>query len=72
MGIYELTGCLSTCDKYIYSANPVNELYSYPIDQLLQEALNITVTQKYSLLRFYVPSGEHEVREQVSGACILK
>ena len=71
MGIFELTGCLSTCDKYEYIASPVNELYNYPIDQFLQVS-NVTTTQKYCWLRFYVPSGEHEVREQVSGACILK
>ena len=65
MGIFELTGCLSTCDKYIYSASPVNDLYNYPIDKLLQ-VFNITTTQKYSWLRFYVPSGEYEERQQVS------
>ena len=65
MGIFELTGCLSTCDKYKYSASPVNELYNYPIDQLLQ-VINVTTTRKYSWLRFYVPSGEYEERQQVN------
>ena len=55
--IFELTGCLSTCDKYKYSARAVNDLQNYPAKD--PEDIN-TLT-----MRFIVPSGEYELREQV-------
>ena len=55
--IFELTGCLSKCDKYEYSARAVNDLQNYPAKD--PEDIN-TIT-----MRFIVPSGEYELREQV-------
>ena len=57
-GIFELTGCLSKCDKYKYSAWPLNDLQHYPA-----EDYSTAINTLY--LRFYVPSGEYELREQV-------
>ena len=58
--IYELTGCLSKCDKYKYSAAPVNELYHFPAKEY-SELINFNAIA----LRFFIPSGEYELREQV-------
>ena len=55
--IFELTGCLSKCDKYEYSARAVNDLQNYPAE--VPEYIN-TVS-----IRLEVPSGEYELREQV-------
>ena len=55
-GIFELTGCLSKCDKYKYSVLPVNDLQRYPAEEKYINTL---------LIRFYVPSGDYELMEQV-------
>ena len=57
-GIFELTGCLSKCDKYKYSAWPLNDLQHYPA-----EDYSTAINTLY--LRFYVPSGDYELMEQV-------
>ena len=55
--IFKITGCLSKCEKYKYSAWAVNDLQNYPAED--PEYVNTL------WLRFFVPSGEYELREQV-------
>ena len=53
--IFEVTGCLSNCHKYKYTAKPLGPVKRTP--------------PRYSglglSLIFYYPATEHEVREQV-------
>ena len=58
-GIYDITGCLSKCDKYKYSSWPLNDLQNYP-------AQDSDLPSNTLLLRFIVMSAEYELREQVS------
>ena len=55
--IFKITGCLSKCEKYKYSAWALNDLQNYPAEY--PEYVNTL------WLRFSVPSGEYELREQV-------
>ena len=57
-GIFELTGCLSKCDKYKYNAWPLNDLQNYPPED--NNWPNNTLW-----ISFIVPSAEYELREQV-------
>ena len=52
--IFELTGCLSTCDKNEYSSQPMIETATVPSDNLT----NII------RLGFVFQSGRHELKEQ--------
>ena len=51
--ISQLTGCLANCDKYYYTASPRAEL----------EILN--ATSPSFEIKFIVPNGHNEVKEQV-------
>ena len=51
--IFQLTGCMSSCDKYHFSAHPRSELKFYHTD---------TPSLKIS---FMIPNGHNEVKEQV-------
>ena len=55
--IYEMTGCLSKCNKYAYKVWPMTDLR--PIDDL-----EMRFGSRIWLM-FYLPTGETEVREQV-------
>ena len=57
--IYELTGCLSTCDKYEYSVLPDNQLNKFKYNQSNLKEPNAMA------LKFYFLTGRHEVKEQV-------
>ena len=60
--VFELTGCLSTCDKYEYVIQPETTL-----QKVNTHAINALVyaTSHEMRLRFYFVSGRHEVKEQV-------
>ena len=60
-GIFHLTKCLSKCDKYKYSAWPMNGLQNIPVNSYDKRLLPLNTLG----IRFYVPSGEYELREQV-------
>ena len=58
--LFDLTGCLSTCDKFEYSVRPMTDLTdgdSFEADS--ETDLNLLT------LKFYFASGRHEVKEQV-------
>ena len=55
--IFKLTGCLSKCDKYKYSARQLNDIQYFRTEE--PDFINTL------LLRVYVASGEYELREQV-------
>ena len=58
--ILELTGCLSTCDKYEYSVQPMTDITDRTsFDFETETELN------HLTLKFYFMSGRHEVKEQV-------
>ena len=52
--IFDLTGCLSTCDIYEYSSQPMIETATHPSE-------NLTNIIK---LGFVFQSGRHELKEQ--------
>ena len=55
--IYEMTGCLSTCDKYEFAVQPMTDL-----------TLTKTTDEKKAntmRLAFYFTSGRHDLREEV-------
>ena len=51
--IFQLTGCLANCDKYYYTAGPRAELESH------------NATTPSFEIKFIVPNGPNEVKEQV-------
>ena len=62
--VFELTGCLSTCEKYEYAVQPMTDL---------------TVTEENDhnkantvRLQFYFTTGRHELREQVKYLIMLQ
>ena len=55
--IYELTGCLSTCDKYEFAVQPMTDL---TLTKTTDEGKVNTVR-----LAFYFTSGRHDLREEV-------
>lgn len=57
--IFELTGCLSTCDKYEYAVQPYTSLNKMKHNQSEMEEPNALG------LKFYFLTGKHEVKEQV-------
>ena len=57
--IFELTGCLSTCDKYEYAVQPYTSLNKMKHNQSQMEEPNALG------LKFYFLTGKHEVKEQV-------
>ena len=63
--IYNVTGCLSKCDKYKYTAQPQDVFRKTMTDDPI---MNDTLQ-----MFFYIPSGEHEVKEQVRDLtiCVL-
>ena len=58
--IFELTGCLSTCDKYEYAVQPDTTLNK------VKEILAQNGEPNALGLKFYFLSGRHEVKEQVN------
>ena len=56
--IFELTGCLSTCDKYEYDVQPETALQKLDTETAENGEPNLL------RLTFYYLSGRHEVREQ--------
>ena len=54
--IYKLTGCLSKCDKYSYSAQARDDLQKKDCKGTPNNTVKVT---------FGFPSGLHEIREQV-------
>ena len=64
-GIFEVTGCLSKCDKDMYSAWPVNDLQNLLAEEVQLTINNITINTTSLWLRFIVQSAEYELREQV-------
>ena len=58
--ILELTGCLSTCDKYEYFVEPMTDL----TDRSTYDYESETEINRLTL-KFYFTSGRHEVKEQV-------
>ena len=52
--IFDLTSCLSTCDKYEYSSQPMIETATHP-------SINLT---NIINLGFVFQSGRHELKEQ--------
>ena len=63
-GIFEVTGCLSKCDKDMYSAWPVNDLQNILAEEVAED-YNVTINTTSLWLRFIVQSAEYELREQV-------
>ena len=57
--IFDLTGCLSTCDKYEYAVQPDNQMNKFKYNQSNLEEPNAMA------LKFYFLTGRHEVKEQV-------
>ena len=52
--IYQLTGCMSSCDKYHFSTHPRSDLKFYHS--------NISSL----MISFMIPNGHNEVKEQVN------
>ena len=55
--IFHLTGCLSKCDKYYYSAQARSELRPY--------SYNTAPDTPSFHISFLIPNGQNEVKEQV-------
>ena len=55
--IYDLTGCLSMCEKYAYISQPIG------VTTYMEDPKNTKTTMVLQLYYQYV---EHELREQVS------
>ena len=55
--IFHLTGCLSTCDKYDYAIQPFTNLQGFE---------NTESTENTYTLKFVLPTGRHEQKEQVA------
>ena len=58
--IYDLTGCLSNCNKYIYDAQPMGETDVEIYDQGQYDKLTPNTVN----LRFIFTNGHHEVKEE--------
>ena len=74
--IYNLTGCLSSCDKYAYTIQPLTALRaSKPVvvgnsrDGLEGLMLAPTMNNRFTM-KFVIPTGSHEQKEQVNMALI--
>ena len=61
--IYELTDCLSTCEKFEYAVQPMTDL------TITEE--NDKTKANTLRLQFYFTTGRHELREQVKYLMIL-
>ena len=57
--IYEMTGCLSKCDKYEYDVQPMTDIVT--TDSPAGSHLDNTIE-----LRFIFTNGRHELKEQVT------
>ena len=57
--IFEMTGCLSTCDKYEFDVIPETALQKNRLRSAKKGEPNSL------MLTFYFLSGRHEVKEQV-------
>ena len=55
--IYEMTGCLSTCDKFEFAVQPMTDL---TLTKTSSEEKANTVS-----LSFYFTTGRHDLREEV-------
>ena len=53
--IFHLTGCLSKCDKYYFTANARSELIPYD---------NATPAPSFNI-SFWIPNGQNEIKQQV-------
>ena len=53
--IFHLTGCLSKCDKFYFTANARSEL---------KENDNLTSVPSFTI-SFRIPNGQNEIKEQV-------
>ena len=60
--IYEMTGCLSTCDKFEFAVQPMTDL---TLTKTTSEEKANTVR-----LAFYFTTGRHDLREEVKLARI--
>ena len=67
--IYELTGCLSTCEKFEYAVHPMTDLTIANSSSFADHGEAEPNTLK---LTFYITSGRHELREQVKYLLILQ
>ena len=56
--IYELTGCLSNCDKYQYEVEPMTDIITL-VDEVKTRYANTME------LKFVFTDGRHELKEQV-------
>ena len=56
--IYELTGCLSNCDKYEYDVKPMTDIVTTVYDT---ESIHANTMD----LGFVFTNGRHELKEQV-------
>ena len=65
--IFELTGCLSKCDKYHYIATPNRDL---------KDKGDADTKKRHQIANYHVSfgihSGRNEVKEQVEFDCIMK
>ena len=57
--IFKLTGCLSKCDRYHYTATPKFEMK----DKGVANTTNNQIPNYY--IMFSIPNGKNEVKEQV-------
>ena len=69
--IFDLTGCLSKCDKYMYSAWPLNDLQNLLAEEVAKD-YSVTINTTTLWLNFIVQSAEYELREQVLCPQVLK
>ena len=58
--IYEITGCLSNCNKYHYDAQPMTDIEVIKTDYGNKQPPNNTLE-----LSFVFTNGHHEVKEEV-------
>ena len=64
--IFELTGCLSKCDKYHYIATSLRDFKDKGVaNTSINQVANFYVT-------FAITTGRNEVKEQVEFDCIMK
>ena len=69
--IFRITGCLSKCDKFVYSAKPVTDI------RIEDPKISYTPWDNNTFkVVFYFPTGEYELKEQVrcyvSVKCLFK
>ena len=68
--IFTVTGCLSSCDKYAYTIQPLTALRASMKDSTHGLALTTTLDNKFTM-KFVIPTGSHEQKEQVHMALII-